>query len=204
VMDDRDKKRSAFGLDDVEEDVASEAKKQKIENGGAADAAAGEALTVDGLKQKTPSEKLVVGLGDPLSDFEEMADRNEIGLWERAIKELAAAVLALVEKSVKGLNYSKCAACVSGMRKRCVAKQDARAFNDYIRGLRDSLPAGRDAFWDLVSKDPSNTLISQEEVSKDNDVKECDAASFFSKNATKMAEEEIVAVDDDDLLDDFD
>lgn len=66
VLDNVEKKRSAFGLDEEEEDIASTAKKMKTEQEGNASKPE-ESLTVDGLMQKTPSDKLSVRQGSTLN-----------------------------------------------------------------------------------------------------------------------------------------
>jgi len=204
ILENVDKKRSAFGLDETHDEAAKRIKLE--EEAKETDTAAGSSaeLTVAGMMSKTPSDKLAVRSGEPLADFEEMVSRTDTDLWEKACKELSAVVPSLVSQSVRDLNYDKALGAVVGMRKHCVVKGDASSYNSLLRSLKDLFAEGaRAAFWKLVYKGESNTLISSDEVTSSS-VGAVEAKAFLEPPKATVVVKAEATVEEDDMLDDFD
>lgn len=202
ILDNVDKKRSAFGLDETEDEAAKRIKLEEEANKEAAASAA--PLTVEDMMSKTPSDKLEVRSAEPLADFEEMVSRQDMDLWAKACKELVQVVHSLVSQSVRDLNYNKAYECIVGARKHCIAKGDAASYNTFVRSLKDSFEEGtRAGFWKMVLQGGKNSLISSDEVPSST-VSAEEAQAFLRPPKEEAVVKVEVVDDDDDMMDDFD
>ena len=200
VMENVEKKRSAFTLEDGPSSEEQAEKRIKLEAEVVVD---GEDLTVASMMSKTPSEQLSVRIGEPMEDFEEMINRTDVALWSKAVKELTDLVHQLVMQSVRDMSYDKALSCVKGLRTHCVTKKDAVSYNSFVTSLKEAYEdGGRAAFW-LSVKEAKLTLISSVDVSSST-VGQMEADNFFAETEAAPVEAPKASIEEDDLLDDFD
>jgi ATP-dependent DNA helicase 2 subunit 2 len=171
----------------AEVDLASyahSAKKQKgndgkaVESSSSSDAAAAAAqndfLSVDQIASTRTSS---VGSVDPVRDFNAMCARRDEDLVDKAIEEMSARIVEIVNGSVQGALYPKAYECLVALRAGCIRDDEPDAFNKFLHQLRSYFKGKRrDDFWQqhivahrmtlIASTESDESTVSAEEATQ--------------------------------------
>jgi len=150
-----------------------------------------------------------IGTADPVRDFNEMVNRRDIDLVDKAIEQMKDTIQKLIKESIHDQYYKKCYDCLIELRKGCIREEESTKFNAFLRDLKRQYGSSsnrRHEFWKDYVVDKNCTLISSEEAVDIDDVTSQDARDFLHKEPTNVCEVPIETAElagDEDLFGDL-
>ena len=115
---------------------------------------------------------------NPVQDFEKMIKDREEDRVEEALKQMRAIILEFIRHSTQGDMYEKALSCLSAMRRACIENDEADAFNNFLKELKNRFSIGiHQSYYETVRRNRIG-LITKEESFKSNVSKE-EANEFF-------------------------
>lgn len=104
-----------------------------------------------------------IGSVDPVKDFNEMFTRRDVDLVDRAIEEMQAMIIKLINDSINDQYYNKALNCLIALRKGCIDEEESESFNKFLRRIKTMYSTGkRKGFWELIKKNKLNLISSDE------------------------------------------
>eukprot|EP01006_Ploeotia_vitrea_P048337 TRINITY_DN67222_c3_g2_i1.p1 TRINITY_DN67222_c3_g2~~TRINITY_DN67222_c3_g2_i1.p1 ORF type:complete len:767 (+),score=83.61 TRINITY_DN67222_c3_g2_i1:52-2352(+) len=146
-----------------------------------------------------------VGTVNPVKDFNDMFNRRDEDLVDKAIAEMQAVIRQLLRDSIGNQLYQKAADCIVALRAGCIREEESEQYNGFLRNLKQIHSVGRRSeFWDQYIKAKDITLIHQAEAG-DTDVTPSQAQKFLVEDEAPMRQPsmERPEADVDDILDEL-
>lgn len=92
-----------------------------------------------------------VGSVRPVQDFKNMIARRDVDLVDKAIEQMRARILQLVNDSVRDQLYPKALECLRALREGALQEGESDVFNKFLREMRSFYERKRrDDFWKQV------------------------------------------------------
>jgi ATP-dependent DNA helicase 2 subunit 2 len=143
-----------------------------------------------------------IGTTDPVRDFNDMMNRRDVDLVDKAIEEMQSVAFKLLRDSIADQYYEKALACVQALRKGCIKEDEVEKFNNFMKRVKSQFSSGkRKDFWEQFVVGKNVSLITSEEG--DTDVSVEDAKNFLKEEVAQDVMQEDApeeTQEDDDMF----
>nr|CAG4711704.1 unnamed protein product [Naegleria fowleri] len=143
---------------------------------------------------------------NPTKDFNDMLNRKDVDLVDKAIKEMQNVIFKLINDSIEDQYYEKVLSCVRVLREGCIRESEPELFNHFMKILKQQYSKGkREEFWKNYIVGNKISLITQDECDE-SEVTEEEAKNFLTQAvlaAPVQEEVEDEKMGDNDLFDEL-